>query len=84
MNKTFLVLMRSVTAALCLFAMAQPALAQDATKDAAKAPRKDMALKGDAVCTRCHGVDEEYPVLAIGQTKHGTVADKRTPRKSVV
>lgn len=75
MNKTFLILMRSVTAALCLFAMAQSALAQDA----AKAPRKDLALKGDAVCTRCHGVDEEYPVLAIGQTKHGTVADKRTP-----
>ena len=77
MNKTqpFLILMRSVTAALCLFAIAQPALAQDA----AKVPRKDLALKGDAVCTRCHGVDDEYPVLAIGQTKHGTVADKRTP-----
>lgn len=74
-TKPLLVLMRSLAAGLCLLAMAQPALAQDA----AKAPRKDLALKGDAVCTRCHGVDEEYPVLAIGQTKHGTVADKRTP-----
>ena len=74
-SKPLLVLMRSLAAGLCLFAMAQPALAQDA----AKAPRKDLVLKGDAVCTRCHGVDEEFPVLAIGQTKHGTVADKRTP-----
>lgn len=77
MNATqpLIVLMRSLAAALCLLAMAQPAPAQDA----AKAPRKDLALKGDAVCTRCHGADDEYPVLAIGATKHGTVADKRTP-----
>jgi cytochrome c553 len=61
-SKPLLVLMRSLAAGLCLIAMAQPALAQDA----AKAPRKDLVLKGDAVCTRCHGVDEEYPVLAIG------------------
>ena len=74
-NKPLLVLMRSLAAGLCLFAMAQPAMAQDA----AKAPRKDLVLKGDAVCTRCHGADEEYPVLEIGKTKHGTVADGRTP-----
>jgi cytochrome c553 len=78
-TKPLIFLMRSAAAALCLFAMAQPALAQDAAKDAPKSPRKDLALKGDAVCTRCHGVDDEYPVLAIGRTKHGTVADKRTP-----
>jgi len=48
--------------------MAQPSLAQDP----AKAPRKDLALKGDAVCTRCHGVDDEYPVLAIGRTNDWT------------
>lgn len=41
--------------------------------------RKDLVLKGDAKCTRCHNETEEYPVLAIGKTKHGTVADKRTP-----
>lgn len=40
---------------------------------------KDVVLKGDAVCTRCHDESEEYPVLAIGKTKHGTVADARTP-----
>ena len=59
-------------AALLLgLAAALPAQAQE--------PRKDLALKGDAQCTRCHGADEEYPVLAIGQTRHGTVADGRTP-----
>ncbi len=44
-----------------------------------KASRKDMVLKGDANCTRCHDETGEDPVLAIGKTKHGTVADKRTP-----
>ena len=41
--------------------------------------RQDKVLKGDATCTRCHDETEEYPVLAIGKTKHGTVADGRTP-----
>lgn len=40
---------------------------------------KDLALRGDAVCTKCHDEGEAYPVLAIGRTKHGTVADARTP-----
>src|SRR6185369_5933657 len=35
--------------------------------------------KGDAVCTECHDESEPYPVLAIAKTKHGTVADGRTP-----
>ena len=41
--------------------------------------KKDIVLKGDAVCTRCHDEGEEKPVLSIGKTKHGTVADARTP-----
>ncbi len=45
----------------------------------AQTARKDMVLKGDANCTRCHDETEEYPVLSIGKTKHGTVADGRTP-----
>lgn len=44
-----------------------------------KAPRKDMVLREDAQCTRCHDETEEYPVLSIGKTKHGTLADQRTP-----
>lgn len=54
-------------------AIAAPATAAE------KAPRKDMVLKGDGNCTRCHDESEEYPVLSIGKTKHGTIADKRTP-----
>ena len=46
---------------------------------AAGAPAADAVLKGDAVCTRCHDESETYPVLSIGKTKHGTVADGRTP-----
>jgi len=45
----------------------------------AVAQRQDKVLKGDAQCTRCHDETEEYPVLAIGKTKHGTLADGRTP-----
>jgi DmsE family decaheme c-type cytochrome len=41
--------------------------------------RKDLILKGDAKCTRCHDQSDDYPVLAIAQTKHGTTADARTP-----
>src|SRR5687768_2722633 len=47
--------------------------------DAAAQARKDMVLRGDAACTRCHNEGEDYPVLAIGKTKHGTIADGRTP-----
>lgn len=68
-------LIRFAAATLCLVVMALPALGQETPKT----PRKDLALKGDAVCTRCHGVDDEFPVLAIARTKHGTIADKRTP-----
>jgi len=59
-------------AALIGLLVALPALAQDK-------PRKDMVLKGDAACTRCHDETEEYPVLSIGKTKHGTIADGRAP-----
>lgn len=41
--------------------------------------RKDLVLRGDANCTRCHNEGDEAPVLAIGKTKHGTLADGRTP-----
>jgi len=61
----------AVAAALLGLLFALPAQAQGA--------RKDMVLKGDAQCTRCHDETEEVPVLAIGKTKHGTVADGRTP-----
>jgi DmsE family decaheme c-type cytochrome len=52
-----------------------PVLAQAADS----AVRKDLVLRDDAKCTRCHDAESEYPVLAIGKTKHGTIADGRTP-----
>ncbi|HUL41241.1 MAG TPA: DmsE family decaheme c-type cytochrome [Burkholderiales bacterium] len=48
-------------------------------EESEKKPAKDLVLKGDAKCTRCHNENEEYPVLMIGRTEHGTVADTRTP-----
>jgi DmsE family decaheme c-type cytochrome len=44
-----------------------------------KAPPKDIILKGDAKCTSCHDETDDYPVLAIGKTRHGVTADSRTP-----
>ncbi|NMF90482.1 DmsE family decaheme c-type cytochrome [Aromatoleum petrolei] len=37
---------------------------------------KDVVQVGDSVCTRCHDEGEAKPVLSIGQTRHGTMADK--------
>ena len=58
-------------AGLFLLACAMPALAQEA--------RKDLVLRGDAKCTRCHDQSDDYPVLSIAQTRHGVKADGRTP-----
>ncbi|HXS53107.1 MAG TPA: DmsE family decaheme c-type cytochrome [Usitatibacter sp.] len=59
-------------AILVLAAAGHAAAAEDAA-------RKDLVLRGDARCTRCHDETDDYPVLAIGKTRHGTVADGRTP-----
>lgn len=68
---------------LLLAASAGTALAADA-----EAPKKrvvaDIVMQGDARCTRCHNdvngdEVENYPVLPIARTKHGTRADNRTP-----
>jgi len=59
-----------------LLALGMGALAYGAEGDQA---RKDLVLKGDAKCTRCHDEGDDYPVLSIGQTRHGVKADLRTP-----
>lgn len=41
-------------------------------------PTVDLVLRGDRTCTGCHDEGAES-VLAIGKTKHGTVADTRAP-----
>ena len=45
----------------------------------AKAPPKDIVLKGDGRCTTCHDENDSPEALAIGKTRHGVGADKRTP-----
>ena len=47
-------------------------------------PGKDLVLRGDATCTACHDEDSDSPVLSIGKTRHGTVADARTPTCTAV
>jgi DmsE family decaheme c-type cytochrome len=70
----------TVCALIGILGVALPSMAADAPKD--------LILKGDAKCTGCHDESDEpqptmlalHPsVLAIGKTKHGTIADGRTP-----
>jgi DmsE family decaheme c-type cytochrome len=47
-------------------------------------PVTDLIMAGDATCTRCHNdvsgeIVDDYPVLPIARTRHGTRADARTP-----
>ncbi len=46
---------------------------------AEKAKAADLFLKGDAQCTQCHDEGDGPKILLMGKTKHGTVADGRTP-----
>jgi DmsE family decaheme c-type cytochrome len=83
----------AASAGLGLLGAATPATAAaDAPKKllAADPNAKDLILKGDAKCTGCHDEADEPTgagtmlelnpgVLAIGKTKHGVKADKRTP-----
>jgi DmsE family decaheme c-type cytochrome len=41
-------------------------------------PAQD-SLARDAVCTKCHDENDNKPILAIYQTKHGVKSDARTP-----
>jgi DmsE family decaheme c-type cytochrome len=55
------------------FGLASAAYAADAP------PQTSPRLQKDALCTKCHDETETKPILAIYQTKHGTVSDERTP-----
>src|SRR6185369_11706612 len=74
-------LLQGLALALAGALLISNALAQEAKSEdkAESKERKDLVLKGDAQCTRCHDAGDDFPVLAIGKTKHGTVADGRTP-----
>src|SRR5665647_305347 len=70
----------SVLACVAGLASGATALAADAARaPVAQEPSKDIVLKGDAKCTRCHDESDAPAVLAIGKTRHGTNADGRTP-----
>lgn len=58
---------------------APPATETSPTVAVAKLPAKDLVLRGDAKCTRCHDESDVPKLLTIGKTKHGTKADGRTP-----
>ena len=45
----------------------------------AAAQGKDLVLRGDAVCTKCHTAEMTPHVLEIAKTEMGTKADPRTP-----
>lgn len=68
-----------VCTCISLGGAASPLLAEEAKpaegQAETKAAPKDIVLKGDAVCTSCHDETETYPVLAIGKTRHGVMAD---------
>ena len=59
-------------AVVCAIALANTSLAQPADN-------KDIVLKDDAACTACHDEADGPELLAIGKTRHGTLADARTP-----
>lgn len=63
---TALFLLGGTTSALA----AEPKLKRAAT---------DLFLKDDAKCTECHDEGDGPKILHLGKTKHGTVADGRTP-----
>ena len=62
-----------------LLAGSATAFAADSTAAKEKQEAKDIVLKGDAKCTSCHDEEDSPEKLAIGKTKHGVQADKRTP-----
>jgi DmsE family decaheme c-type cytochrome len=76
-RRSFVAVLRSLVLVFGVAAPVHLTLAADAEKGSDAAPRKDVVLKGDAKCMRCHvGTDT---VLAIGKTRHGVTADGRTP-----
>lgn len=62
-----------VAVAACWAALALPVLAH------AQGSAKDLVLRNDAVCTKCHDESDNPALMAIGKTRHGTTADNRTP-----
>ena len=65
--------MRLARLALLATLLSAGAYAQD------KPAPKDLVLRGDAACTRCHDAEDNPQILEIGKSKHGVRGDGRTP-----
>lgn len=74
----FLLFMLTSFLAVCIVLLLPNAMAM-ASSDTEEEPARDIVLKNDRICTGCHDEDSDYPVLAIGKTRHGTITDGRTP-----
>ena len=66
------------------FGLAGPVDAADPPSDQPTESKKPdsiakEALARDAVCTKCHDENDNKPILAYYQTRHGVKADPRTP-----
>jgi DmsE family decaheme c-type cytochrome len=59
-----------------LVGLASAGMSQAAAPTAMKKGEKDLVFKDDARCTTCHDENEEFPVLAIGKTRHAAVAHR--------
>lgn len=64
--------------ALSIGILSQNVMASNNDENDDDEPTEDIVLRGDRTCTGCHDEGAES-VLAIGKTKHGTVADERAP-----
>ena len=71
----------AICAVVAGFASLAPlAHAQDAMPKAQASVPNGLVLRGDARCTECHDEsDKGGAALRIGKSKHGTIADGRTP-----
>src|SRR5205823_450729 len=45
----------------------------------AASPQSGYPPERDKACTRCHDENDDKPILSIYQTRHGVIADSRTP-----
>jgi len=61
------------------FGAAGSSMAADPPAGQAADNRTKEALAKDAVCTKCHDENDNKPILAYYQTRHGVKADARTP-----
>ena len=71
----------AICAVVAGFASLAPlAHAEDAAPKAQASVPNGLVLRGDARCTECHDEsDKGGAALRIGKSKHGTIADGRTP-----